>query len=68
MQEVSGFVIVRNPEDNARFDVVAIGIADERGEHDVLYYVENAVSVEFEDAVEIMETWNKKIGAETNAE
>lgn len=59
LQEIHSYVIVRNPADNQLFDVVAIGMPDETGEHDILYYA--ADSLDFEDACGIMEHRNNKL-------
>ena len=59
LQEIHSYVIVRNPTDNQLFDVVAIGMPDETGEHDILFYAED--SLDFEDACDKMEYLNNKL-------
>ena len=59
LQEIHSYVIVRNPTDNQLFDIVAIGMPDETGEHDVLFYAED--SLDFEDACDKMEYLNNKL-------
>lgn len=66
LQDIHSYVIVRNREDNKLFDIAAIGFPDDKGKHDILFYSDEYV--EFEEAVETMESLNKKLGIYTEQE